>query len=77
MDYPSQADLLKKLHGDLARRYKRHAAEVEDLWRAFGRGKRATCLRAAMIDGAVLKHASDSSLGVVCKLIPEWNLRDN
>lgn len=76
MDYPSKADLLKEFHGDLARRYKRHAAEVENLWRSFGRGERATCLRAGIIDGAVLKHASDPSLGVVCKITPEWNLRD-
>ncbi|KUI70448.1 hypothetical protein VM1G_11724 [Cytospora mali] len=60
------ADLLRDLHGDLARKYKLHGSK----------GQRIKALKAGAADGVVLRHRADPSLENVCKLIPEWNLKD-
>ncbi|KAH6618229.1 hypothetical protein B0J18DRAFT_274395 [Chaetomium sp. MPI-SDFR-AT-0129] len=68
--------LLKELHADLGRKYKKHEAEIETFWRSFDATQRAACLRAGAAGGVVLRHPTDASLGNVCKFIPEYNLRD-
>ncbi|KGO54812.1 hypothetical protein PEX2_090650 [Penicillium expansum] len=70
------AILLKELHGDLARKYRKHAAVVETSWQSFSPSQRAKCFKTGAADGAVLKHPLDRSLGDVYKIIPELNLRD-
>ncbi|KAK4234342.1 ipa protein [Achaetomium macrosporum] len=72
----SNASLLKELHADLGRKYKKHEAAIETLWRSFDTTQRAACLRAGAAEGVVLRHSTDESLGDVCKFIPECNLRD-
>jgi len=67
---------LKELHGDLARKYKKHASRIESVWLSLTRGQRIKCLKAGAKDGEVLRHPFDSSMGNVCKFIPEWNSRD-
>ncbi|KAG7293536.1 hypothetical protein NEMBOFW57_003588 [Staphylotrichum longicolle] len=67
---------LKEVHRDLARKYKRHEATIDTLWRSFDANQRSRCLKAGAADGVVLKHPLDESLGNVCKFIPECNLRD-
>jgi hypothetical protein len=76
MDALSNADVLKELHGDLARKYKMHAAAIENMWRSFNRNQRVRCMKAGAADGVVLEHSLDRSMGNVYKLIPEFNLRD-
>ncbi|KAJ5494483.1 hypothetical protein N7463_010570 [Penicillium fimorum] len=68
--------LLKELHSDLARKYQKHAAVVETIWRSFSPNERANCFKAGAADGVVLKHPLDQSLGVVYRIIPELNLND-
>ncbi|KAJ5531293.1 hypothetical protein N7527_004686 [Penicillium freii] len=70
------ATLLNELHSDLARKYQKHAAAVETIWKSFSPDERAKCLKAGAADGAVLKHPLDRSLGDVYKVIPELNLND-
>ncbi|KAJ9398556.1 hypothetical protein DTO282F9_4511 [Paecilomyces variotii] len=67
--------VLRELHDDLVRKYNRHAAAIECAWRSLDQKGRATCLKAGAIDGVVLKHPLDRSLGDAI-IIPEWNLRD-
>ncbi|MCJ1360101.1 MAG: hypothetical protein MMC33_010104 [Icmadophila ericetorum] len=76
MDAPAIGTVVKELHGDLVRKYRMHAAAVEDIWRSFDRHQREICLKAGALDGIVLKHSLDTSMGNVYKIIPEWNLRD-
>lgn len=76
MDASTIASGVKELHGDLARKYRMHAATVEDIWRSFDTYQRAICMKAGAMDGIVLKHSLDTSMGNVYKFIPEWNLRD-
>lgn len=66
----------KELHCDLARKYRLHGPKLESYWRSFDKAQRVNAMKAGAADGAVLKHRLDPSLGVVCKLVPEWNLRD-
>ncbi|KAF4340807.1 Ipa [Fusarium beomiforme] len=72
----NSAEIIKDLHGDLQRKYKAHASKVETIWRSFNEAQRAKCMKAGAADGAVLKHASDVSLGNFYKFNPEWNLND-
>jgi hypothetical protein len=72
----TNVSLLKELHADLGRKYKKHEAVIETIWRSFDATKRAACLRAGAAEGVVLRHPTDASLGDVCKFIPECNLRD-
>ncbi|KAK3939513.1 ipa protein [Diplogelasinospora grovesii] len=76
MDDPSTTIVVKELHEDLAQKYRRHAAKVENMWRSFDKNQRTRCLKAGAAEGALLKHPLDRSLGNVYKFIPEWNLRD-
>ncbi|OQE82509.1 hypothetical protein PENNAL_c0036G01065 [Penicillium nalgiovense] len=71
-----KAILLKELHGDLVRKYRKHAAVVETIWQSFSPNERGECFKAGAADGAVLQHPLDRSLGVVYKIVPELNLRD-
>ena len=76
MDASTSGSFVKELHRDLARKYRMHAATVEDIWRSFDRYQREICLKAGARDGIVLKHSLDTSIGIVYKIIPEWNLHD-
>ncbi|GJC88116.1 hypothetical protein ColLi_10954 [Colletotrichum liriopes] len=76
MQQPSNADVVKDLYGDLARKYKVHGPTVEEYWRSFSREQRTRCVKAGAVNGDVLKDPTDHALGNVYKLIPEWNLRD-
>lgn len=72
----TNVQLLKELHADLARKYKKHEAAIEMFWQSFDAMQRAACLRASAVEGVVLRHPTDPSLGEVYKFIPECNLRD-
>ncbi|KAJ0166992.1 hypothetical protein CTA2_4876 [Colletotrichum tanaceti] len=76
MQEPSINEVVRDLHDDLVRKHKRHGAVVEDIWRGFNQRQRASCVKAGMMDGVLLKHSRDVSLGNVYKIVPEWNLRD-
>ncbi|KAI0117990.1 hypothetical protein F4776DRAFT_634736 [Hypoxylon sp. NC0597] len=76
MAEPPIDSVLKELHGDLCRKYKLHGSKVQQIWRTLSQDQRSCAMRAGAAEGVVLKHALDSSLGNVCKFIPEWNLRD-
>ncbi|EUC43584.1 hypothetical protein COCMIDRAFT_7017 [Bipolaris oryzae ATCC 44560] len=67
---------VKELHNDLARKYRQHGKRVEGMWRSLSQEQRKKIMEAGSHDGAVLKHAEDTSLENVYKFIPEWNLRD-
>ncbi|KAK1833499.1 hypothetical protein QBC39DRAFT_254518 [Podospora conica] len=68
--------VVKELHGDLARKWARHAPNIDKYWRAFDPAKRAKCIKMGAKDGVVLQHPMDMSMGNICKLMPEYNLRD-
>jgi hypothetical protein len=72
----TKQQFLEELHADLTRKYRTHASTVERIWRSFDQNQRARCMKAGAADGAVLRHSRDPSLGSVCKIIPDWNLRD-
>lgn len=76
MDEPKMQCVFKELHDDLARKYKKHGAAIESIWRSFDQTQRTKCIKAGTADGVVLKHARDRSLGICYKVVPEWNLRD-
>ncbi|KAK2055508.1 hypothetical protein LY76DRAFT_187200 [Colletotrichum caudatum] len=76
MQEPSASEVVRDLHADLARRYKRHGATLERIWRSFDQKQRAKCVKAGMMEGVLLKHPRDVSLGNVYKIVPDWNLRD-
>ncbi|EJT76681.1 hypothetical protein GGTG_06597 [Gaeumannomyces tritici R3-111a-1] len=76
MAHPKTPDLVRELHGDLKRKYQQHGARIEAIWRSLNRAQRERCIKAGAMDGVVLAHSLDQSLGNVCKFIPEWNLRD-
>ncbi|KAK7432923.1 hypothetical protein QQZ08_000394 [Neonectria magnoliae] len=48
----------------------------EKIWRSLNKKRRSACLKAGAVDGVVLKHATDTSLGEVWKVTPELNLHD-
>ncbi|KAG7069794.1 Ipa protein [Colletotrichum scovillei] len=64
------------LHNDLVRKYKRHGAVIDKIWRGFGAGQRAKCVKAGVMEGVLLRHSGDTTLGDNYKIFPEWNLRD-
>lgn len=67
---------LKDLLSDLARKYAKHGPAVKATWRSFDRVQRTKCIKVGTRDGEILRHPLDASLGNVCKIMPEWNLRD-
>jgi hypothetical protein len=69
-------DIVRELHGDLARKYRLHGSEVVRLWSSFTKAQRTNAIRQGAAEGVVLKHRNDVSIGDVCKFIPEWNLSD-
>ena len=69
-------ETIKELHHDLANKYRQHGPRIEEMWRSLGQEQRKKIMQAGSRDGAVLKHAEDTSLENVYKFIPEWNLRD-
>ncbi|KAK4150048.1 ipa protein [Chaetomidium leptoderma] len=76
MEEASKVAILKELHADLARKYNKHEAAIQSFWRGFDAEQRERCVRAGAAEGVVLRHSLDPSMGNVCKIIPEWNLRD-
>ncbi|KAF4974893.1 hypothetical protein FZEAL_8259 [Fusarium zealandicum] len=69
-------DMVVDLHQDLARKYRTHGPRIEEIWRSFDKAQRTKCLKSGAAEGVVLKHPLDTSLGVVYKVVPEWNSRD-
>ncbi|KAF2649795.1 hypothetical protein K491DRAFT_707924 [Lophiostoma macrostomum CBS 122681] len=65
---------VKTLHRDLARKYQRHGSRIEQLWRSYDQERRTEVMKAGSVE--VLKTPTDTSMGNVYKLMPEWNLRD-
>ncbi|KAF5557174.1 hypothetical protein FPHYL_7763 [Fusarium phyllophilum] len=72
----NSSEMIRELHSDLQRKWKAHGPKVETAWRSFNKAQRAKCMKAGAMEGQVLKHSRDASLGNVCKFIPEWNLKD-
>ncbi|KAK1527739.1 uncharacterized protein CCOS01_08001 [Colletotrichum costaricense] len=64
------------LHNDLVRKYKKHGAIINEIWRDFGVGQRAKCMKAGAMEGVLLRHSGDTTLGDNYKIFPEWNLRN-
>ncbi|KAK4213483.1 ipa protein [Rhypophila decipiens] len=74
---PSEnGQVVLELRRDLTRKYKIHKAKIETYWRSFNQAQRRKCIKAGAADGVVLQHPNDPSLGNVCKMTPEWNLRE-
>lgn len=71
-----QIALLRQLRADLERKYKQHGQRLQIYWTSFDHSKRAACIKAGTLDGAVLNNRQDTSLGQVHRIMPEWNLRD-
>lgn len=71
MEQPDNASLVRDLHGGLARKYAKHGPAVESFWRSFDKSKRTKCMKHGSRNGEVLKHPLDTSLGNVCKIMPE------
>ncbi|KAL5119639.1 hypothetical protein ACEQ8H_002485 [Pleosporales sp. CAS-2024a] len=69
-------EAIRELHGDLKRKYKLHGSKIEKRWRSLSQEQRIQIMRDGAHEGAVLKHAEDTSLEHVYKFIPEWNIRD-
>ncbi|OAL00787.1 hypothetical protein IQ06DRAFT_249757 [Phaeosphaeriaceae sp. SRC1lsM3a] len=69
-------ETIRELHSDLARKYQRHGPKIEQMWRSFNQEQRTQIMKSGSNEGAVLKHAEDTSLENVYKFIPEWNIRD-
>ncbi|KAJ5172136.1 hypothetical protein N7492_004729 [Penicillium capsulatum] len=46
------------------------------MWRSLDSDKRAKCLKAGPSDGVVLKDRLDQSLGDLCMMLSDWNLRE-
>ncbi|KAI4949223.1 hypothetical protein J4E91_005687 [Alternaria rosae] len=69
-------ETLRELRRDLANKYRQHGPRIEERWRSLSQEQRKKIMQAGSRDGAVLKHAEDTSLENVYKFIPEWNLRD-
>ncbi|EFX01370.1 ipa protein [Grosmannia clavigera kw1407] len=76
MNEPSLAEVVRDLHKDLRRKYALHGTAIEKVWHSFDSATRAKCLKAGLVDGGVLAHPLDRSLGDVYKFVPEINLRD-
>ncbi|KXH67004.1 hypothetical protein CSAL01_05610 [Colletotrichum salicis] len=69
-------DVVTDLHDDLVRKYKRHGATIQEIWKGFNASQRAKCVKVGVMDGVLRKHSRDTTLGNVCKIVPDWNLRD-
>ncbi|KAH7400998.1 hypothetical protein DE146DRAFT_485075 [Phaeosphaeria sp. MPI-PUGE-AT-0046c] len=69
-------ETIRELNSDLARKYQRHGSKIEQMWRSFSQEQRTQIMKDGSNEGAVLKHAEDTSLENVYKFIPEWNIRD-
>ncbi|KAG9185453.1 hypothetical protein G6011_07997 [Alternaria panax] len=69
-------EAVQELHRDLANKYRKHGPRIDEIWRSLGQEQRQKIMQAGSRDGAVLKHAEDTSLETVYKFIPEWNLRE-
>lgn len=69
-------ETVKTLQYDLARKFERHGSRLKQMWRSLDQEERENVLRDASADRSVLKDLHDTSLGRVCRLIPEWDLRD-
>ncbi|KAI8942788.1 hypothetical protein NX059_000831 [Plenodomus lindquistii] len=69
-------ETVRNLHQDLVHKFQRHDSRIEEMWRSLGQKERESILRDASVDRSVLADPHDTSLGHVCRLIPEWNLRD-
>jgi hypothetical protein len=67
---------VKALHSDLARKFRLHGTRIGQMWRALSPKQRERVMREGSHKGEVLKDPQDSSLGVVYKFMPEWNIRD-
>ncbi|KAK2037282.1 hypothetical protein LZ31DRAFT_612436 [Colletotrichum somersetense] len=46
------------------------------LTQSFDQEQRAKCVKAGVMEGVLLKHPRDVSLGDIYKIVPDWNLRD-
>jgi hypothetical protein len=69
-------ETVKELHRDLKGRFQRHGTKLQQMWRSLNQEQRTKVLRDGAHEGVVLKNPSDTSMGNVYELIPEWNLRD-
>ncbi|KAF2869498.1 hypothetical protein BDV95DRAFT_577534 [Massariosphaeria phaeospora] len=69
-------ETVRDLYRDLVRKFERHGSRVEQMWRSLAQKQREKILKDASYDCSILEHPLDTRLGNVCKLIPEWNLRD-
>lgn len=68
--------VIKESHRDLARKYLLHGPQIEQIWRSLSQKEQESLLREGARNGDVLKHPTDTSLGNVYKIMPEWNLQD-
>ncbi|KOS21326.1 hypothetical protein ESCO_006789 [Escovopsis weberi] len=75
-DSSSIEDTLREFHKDLARKHSRHFDNVAAFWKSFTKAQRARCLKDVSKDREALEHYNDPSMGDVCKIVPELNLRD-
>ena len=73
---PQSNEVLVETHADLSRRYQVHAVTIERTWRSFDEEQRIRAMVAGSNNAKVLKHRSDTSMGNICFIIPEWNLED-
>ena len=73
---PQLGEVIQALHRDLARKYARHGAKIQEFWRSFDPAHRARCMKAGAMNGIVLQHPLDRAMGNVYKIVPDWNLRD-
>ncbi|OQE16549.1 hypothetical protein PENFLA_c027G01321 [Penicillium flavigenum] len=55
-----KAILLKELHGDLVRKYRKHAAVVETIWQSSSPNERGECFKAGAADGAFCEGLNGS-----------------
>ncbi|OJJ66190.1 hypothetical protein ASPBRDRAFT_59870 [Aspergillus brasiliensis CBS 101740] len=62
-DVGDNAELVRELHRDLARKYRLHGSRIEQFWRQFGKAKREAAFRAGAAGGAVLRSPNDQSMG--------------
>lgn len=65
IDNPQTPDVLKELYRDLAAKYKKHEATIEQYWMSFDQAQRTECIKAGAYEGIVLRHSRDKSMGNV------------
>ncbi|KAK1687718.1 hypothetical protein BDP55DRAFT_548952 [Colletotrichum godetiae] len=76
MQEPGTHDVVTDLHDDLVRKYKRHGATIQEIWKGFNASQRAKCVKVGVMDGVLLKHSRDTTQGNIYQIVPDWNLRD-